>query len=69
MDAEFRAMFMTVGWTNTNVNALVQGEGINDFDELSKIDLPRAGRICKVLRTGTAGNQGLAVTERAEYHL
>ena len=65
MDTEFRAMFISVGWTNTNVAALVQGEGINDFDELAKIDLAWAGRICKVPSTGVGCNPGIAVTEKA----
>ena len=67
--AQFKAMFKTVGWTDQNVTQLVTGEGISDFDELAKIDLARAVRICKVLRTGVGGNPGIAVTEKAKHNL
>ena len=67
--ADVIAMFITMGWTTQNAPMLVNDKGIDDFDELAKIDLRRATIICKVLRTGTGGNQGLAVSEKAEHHL
>ena len=67
--AQFKAMFKTVGWTDKNVTQLMTGEGIQDFDTLAKIDLVRAGRLCKVLRIGVGGNSGIAVTEKAKHNL
>ena len=43
--ADFIAMFITMAWTAQNASTLVNGKGINDFDELAKIDLGRATRI------------------------
>ena len=57
-------MFKTVVWTDQNVTQLVTGEDISDFDEFAKIDLARAGRSFKVLRTSIGGNPGIAVTEK-----
>ena len=67
--AEFRALFATLGWTNGAAQELVVSSGLDSWAEIRDLDADGCKDICAVIRKPGGGAAGRQVSSRSQDNL